>query len=262
MIDLIKKLFLLILLIQGSVEGIAQVPEPMTPSRLVNDFADVLSVEEESQLESKLVAYNDSTSTQIAIVIINSLNGYDVVDLAQQIGEQWGVGQAGKNNGIVILVAINDRSAAIATGYGMEGAIPDITTRHIRENHMNPNFRNGDYYAGLDAATTAIMQYAAGEYVAEDGGGDDVLGVSIVIMFLIFMATIRILAAILYSRRKHMGTKKVSFWTAFWLLNSFGGSNRRSGGSGGSSSGGFSGGGSFGGFGGGSFGGGGSGGKW
>src|SRR3970040_103465 len=119
------------------------IPDPMSPPRLVNDFANVLSEQERAQLEHKLRTYHDTTSTQMAVVTVKSLQGYEVVDFAVGLGEKWQVGQEGSNNGIVVLVAIDDRKAAIVTGYGLEGAVTDAATRRVRENPMNPNFREG-----------------------------------------------------------------------------------------------------------------------
>lgn len=260
-----RQLFITCFLLLSLTPAFAQdIPERPDPPRLVNDLADVLSDNEESRLEQKLRAYNDSTSTQIAIVTVSDLKGYDVVDLAQRLGEKWGVGQKGKNNGIVILTAINDRKAAIVTGYGMEGAIPDITTRHIRENYMNPNFRNGDFYKGLDEASTAIMKAASGEYVNENPQGNKPPAGLFFLAIIIIFVVIGILSRVSAVRHSHFGSRGLSFWTLLWLLGSGGGRNRGGGfGGGHHGGGGFGGGGGgFGGFGGGSFGGGGSGGSW
>jgi uncharacterized protein len=246
--------------------SIAQdIPDPMSPPRLVNDFANVLSKQELSSLENKLRAYHDSTSTQIAVVTVQNLKGYDVLDFAFRIGEKWGIGQKGKNNGLVVLVAIDDHKAAIATGYGMEGSITDVATRRIRESYMNPNFKAGNFYKGLDEATTALMKLASGEFTADDfqptprGGGFFALFV------FLFIIIITILAAVSRTRKNHFGKKGLDFWTALWLTSLLGGGRNRGGngwGGGGGFGGGGSGGGGFGGFGGGGFGGGGSGGSW
>lgn len=240
------------------------IPEPLSPPRLVNDFANVLSEQERAQLEQKLRTYHDTTSTQIAVVTVKSLNGYEVVDFAVRLGEKWRVGQEGSNNGIVMLVAIDDRKAAIVTGYGLEGSVTDAATRRIRENQMNPNFREGNFYKGLDEATTSIIKLASGEFTAEDlepagpGAG------FIILFFLLFIIVVSILAAVGRKRRNHFGKKGLNFWTALWLLSHMGGGRNRGGGGGfgGGGFGGGSSGGGFGGFGGGSFGGGGSGGSW
>ena len=136
-----KKLFLLLIFVSRIFPLLAQViPERPVPPRLVNDFANILSADEVNRLENKLVVFNDSTSTQIAIIIVKSLNGYDKNDLAQRIGEKWGVGRKGKNNGVVILVkpkyGQEKGDACIQTGYGLEGVLPDITCKRIVDNEM------------------------------------------------------------------------------------------------------------------------------
>lgn len=263
---MIRLLFLVLLATSVYAQDIPPAPDP---PRLVNDFAKVLSESELASLQRKLNAYHDSTSTQITVVIVKSLRGYEVMDYAYRIGEQWGVGQKGKNNGVVVLVAIDDRKAAIATGYGLEGAIPDIATRHIRENQMNPNFREGNFYKGLDEATTTIMKLASGEYSAEDMKPSVPGAAYFILVFIFIVIVIVILAAVSGRRRNHIGSKGLNFWTALWLMSQMGRGGRggRGGGSGwggGFGGGGFGGGsgGGFGGFGGGSFGGGGSGGSW
>src|SRR4051812_8152448 len=101
-------------------------PRP-NPPRLVNDFANVLSADEEARLERKLVAYDDSTSNQIVVITIRTMNGYPIEEYALRIIRDWGVGNAKTNNGVVIVAAIDDRQIRIETGYGLEGAIPDVT---------------------------------------------------------------------------------------------------------------------------------------
>lgn len=154
-------------------QGINKVIPPRpSPPRLVNDLADVLTPEQEQALESKLVAYDDSTSTQIAVVTMRTTGDYPIEDVALQILRTWGVGNKEKDNGIVILAAIEDRAIWISTGYGMEGAVPDITAKNIIENDILPRFREENYYRGFDQGTTSIMQAAAGEYTAPEGYAD------------------------------------------------------------------------------------------
>lgn len=154
-------------------QGINKVVPPRpSPPRLVNDLADVLTPEQEQALESKLVAYDDSTSNQIAVVTMRSTGDYPIEDVALQILRTWGVGNKEKDNGIVILAAIEDRKIWISTGYGMEGAVPDITAKNIIENDILPRFREENYYRGFDLGTTSIMQAAAGEYTAPEGYAD------------------------------------------------------------------------------------------
>ena len=125
-------------------------------------------------LEEKLVAFNDSTSTQIAIVTVSDLKGYDKADYAQRLAEKWGIGQKGLDNGMLILVKpkTNESSGQvqIAQGYGLEGAIPDIICGQIVDYEIFPEFRNGNYYEGLDKATSTLMSLASGEYPADQYG--------------------------------------------------------------------------------------------
>ncbi len=239
---------------------------PEKPSTLVSDYAGVLSASQKQSLEQKLVAFSDSSSTQIAIAILKSVGEYDINEYALALGRKWGVGQNGKNNGIMIVVAVGDRKISIQTGYGVEGALPDVYARRIIDNDIKPNFKAGDYYAGLDAGTTSIIKYTRGEYkndnpkaTARKGGSGSIILIIIIIVVVIIMM------------RKGgggggnqviggRGGSNALFW-GMLLGSSMGG---RGGGFGGGGFGGGSsgGGGGFGGFGGGGFGGGGSSGSW
>ena len=243
------------------------IPDRPVPPRLVNDFAGMLKAEEVNMLERKLVAFNDSTSTQIAIVIVKDLNGYAPSDYAQRLGEKWGVGQKGRNNGILILVKTKTDTKGevqIATGYGVEGPIPDLACTDIANNEILPAFRNGDYYGGLSNATNTLMSLARGEFSAAEYGqkakkstGKDVpFGL---IIFIIFIIIAMISGKKGGSNNKNISTGGLPFWLLLGMMNSGRGSHS---GSWGGFSGGGGGGGGFGGFGGGSFGGGGAGGSW
>jgi uncharacterized protein len=255
-------IFVLLLGTQAISQDIPPRPEP---PRLVNDLAGVLTSQQVQQLERKLVNFNDTTSTQIAVVTVKSLNGYDKADFAFRIGEQWGVGQKGKNNGIVVLVkpkyGMERGDAYIAIGYGLEGVIPDAIGIRIVNYEMIPYFKENNYYGGLNAATTTLMELSSGEFTADQylkktKKSPFAFLIPILIIMIVFFL-IRSSRA-----RSHSVGKSLPFWTAFWLLGSMGGHrgswNDFS--SGGGSFGG--GGGGFGGFGGGSFGGGGAGGSW
>lgn len=232
---------------------------PAKPSTLVNDYTGTLSSAQIQQLESKLVAFDDSTSTQIAIAIVKSVGEYDINEYALGLGRKWGVGGAKNNNGVMIVVALGDRKIAMQTGYGVEGVLPDIITKRIIENEIKPYFKTGDYYAGLDAGTTAIIKYTKGEYKndtpkASKKGGTS--GIAIIVIIIIVI--------IIIVRRGGGGGSQVMGGRGvgdalFWGML-LGSSGRSSGG--GFGGGGSSGGGGFGGFGGGSFGGGGSSGSW
>lgn len=235
-------------------------PKP-NPQKLVNDFANVLTLEQEQALERKLVAYDDSTTSQIAIVTIKTTGDYEIEDIAIEILRQWGLGDKDKDNGIVILAAIVDRRIDIETGYGMEGVIADITAKNIIENDIVPAFKEENYYRGFDNATNSIIRAAAGEYQAPAGyrktkGGGISLG-KIIVAFFILMIVLNMFGGGgggrgggFMSRRGYRG-----FGGPVFFPGGFGGS----GGGGGFGGGG---GGGFGGFGGGGGGGGGAGGSW
>src|SRR5436190_13433172 len=170
-----KNFLLVISLLLFSVCASAQIekviPKRPSPPRLVNDFTNTLTPEQINALESKLVAYDDSTSNQIAVVIIPTTGDYSIEEVALGILRPagWGVGNKDKNNGIVLLVAKDDHKVRIEVGYGLEGAIPDITAKSIIDNDITPNFREGNFYRGLDEATDDIIKAAAGEYTAPAG---------------------------------------------------------------------------------------------
>jgi uncharacterized protein len=273
MIMRIKSLYLLalgILFFAITVNGTfsQNIPARPVPPRLVNDFAGLLKADEVNILEQHLVAFNDSTSTQIAIVIVPSLEGFDKSDYAQRLAEKWGIGQKGLNNGILILIkpktADSKGEVFIAPGYGLEGAIPDITCGEIVDNEVLPAFRNGDYFTGLIKATNTLMALARGEYTAaqygqkarKSTGKGAPLGLIIFIVFIIIAMISRNSGN---SNNKHIGTGGLPFWLLMGMMGSGRGSH---GGSWGGFSGGGGGGGGFGGFGGGGFGGGGAGGSW
>ncbi len=243
------------LLLSASYAFADDFPAKPSPPRLVNDFGGFLSGAETAKLENKLVDFDKKTSTQISIVTIKSLGGYDIADYTAQLGEKWGVGRKGKDNGALILASKDDREVFIATGYGMESIVTDALSKRIVENYIVPNFRQGNFYEGFDEATDVIMQLSTGEFTADDVNGS---GVQINKTFLIILIIIVIIMIIISSRMRHThytytgrGRSRSSGWGGPWI----GG-----GGFGGGSWGG--GGGGFGGFGGGGFGGGGAGGRW
>lgn len=243
-------------------------PEPMQPARAVNDFAGLLSSGEQARLEQKLRNFNDTTSSAIVVVTVNSTNGMEIAQYTTELAHRWGVGRADVDNGLVILVSKNDRTINISTGYGMEGAVPDALAKRIIEQDIKPRFREGNYYAGLNDATTTIMRLASGEYTAEDVGGErnapsgSFIVPVLVLLFLIIFPILRMRAF----KKHHLGNNKRSMsWLSMLLLMSSMNSHKGRSyndfrGGGGIFGGG--GGGGFGGFGGGGFGGGGASGSW
>ena len=161
-----KRLFFLIALALSAIFCRAQIPE--FSNRLVNDYANVLSADEVRSMESRLRNYYDTTSNCIIVVIINDLGGYEAADFAQRLGEKWGVGTGKYSNGLVILLSPEGHEVFIATGYGLEGVLPDVTCRRIAEKYMKPHFREEEYYEGLEAGLDIILPVAAKEYSFED----------------------------------------------------------------------------------------------
>lgn len=251
------RLFLAFLLWSSSFVFGQTFPEQQSPPRIVNDFANILSQDQEAKLEQKLVAFDDSTSTQIAIVTLADLDGEPASSFAPALAEKWGIGQKDRNNGLLILVSMsNPREVFIATGYGLEEFVPDATAKRIVDEHMLPYFKKSSYYEGLDLATTDLEQLLKGTFkgFGKKKGRRGGLGIPpwIIVVFII-------LFVIFVSSRGGRGGNNRGVrtfggpgWGGF-PIGGFGG---------GGFGGGRSGGGGFGGFGGGGFGGGGAGGSW
>jgi uncharacterized protein len=243
----IRFLWVLCFLLQNAF---AQIPAKPNPPKLVNDYVQLLTKAEQDQLEKVLVAYNDSTSTQITIVIVKNYGDQNAGDFATDILEKWGVGDAKKDNGVVIVMNTEPpRDVFIGTGYGIEPVLTDALCKRTIEEVIIPKFKEGKYFDGLYAGVDQIKKIVKGEF---KGTGPKKQKKPFNWMTLIFIAVILIA---LFSRGGKGGGRGYSrtFGGPF-----FGGIPR-----GGSSwGGGGFGGGGFGGFGGGSGGGGGAGGRW
>lgn len=245
--------FLLPLLLFSALLFGQRFPERPSPPQLVNDFADILSDQEEAQLEQKLVNYSDTTSTEITVVTIQSLGGEDPNLYAAELGTAWGVGRGDKDNGLVFLVSSGDREMAIQNGYGLEAVLTDALTKRIIEQYVLPEFREEDYYAGIDSGTDQIFKLLAGKFEGKGNReGSRNRGLPIIGMLVI-------MAIVFFVVRKKGGGGHGGYHRrggGVWIGGMAGGLGGSSGGFGGG------GGGGFGGFGGGSFGGGGASGSW
>jgi uncharacterized protein len=237
-------------------------PERPSPPKLINDFSGILNSDEAKTLEQKLVKFNDSTSTQIAVVTLDDLQGMDKAEFAQRLAEKWGIGQKGKSNGILILIkptgAKGQKQAYIAVGYGLEPVIPDAIAKRIVENEMIPNFKNNDFYKGIDLATSVLISLAKKEFTAaqyQKKTTKNSYAFYIIIAVIILVLIIMKISG-KSNRQISSNGSSLPFWMVLGLMGGSGG-NSGSGWGGGNS-----GGSSFGGFGGGSFGGGGAGGSW
>jgi uncharacterized protein len=233
------------------------IPQKPSPPHLVNnlskEFPDFLSSAEQQMLEDKLVHFNKETSNQIIIIIVDDLCGYDANEFSTRIGQTWGVGQGKFDNGVVVMIkptgGAGQRDAYIAVGYGLEGVIPDITSKRIVEQELVPYFKNGEYYNALNAATDVIMGLAKKEFAYTDYNKQNTVVVDDSAYWALGLMLIIIILAIVL--RKRSGYTSIGGTRTYY-----------GGGWGGSSGWGSGGGGGFGGFGGGGFGGGGAGGKW
>lgn len=224
-------------------------PEKPNPPRLVNDFTGMLSVQQINTLEEKLVAFDNKTSNQVTVVIVSTVHGNDPTDYAVELGRKWGIGNK-ENNGVLLLVAKNDRKVTIVPGYGLEGSLPDATCQSIIDNDIVPSFKAGDYYKGISNGVESIMQATQGAYTAPEGYSKRGKGKkspwTILIYILVFIVFI-----LFSGRRGGRGGGMASRRGIWWFPT---GGSFSSGSSGGSRG--------FGGFGGGSFGGGGASGSW
>jgi uncharacterized protein len=226
------------------------------PQKLVNDYAGILTEDQKITLETKLVEFDNATTNQITVVIVNSVEGNDIADVALEIGRSWGVGGKKDNNGVILLIAANDRKLNISPGYGLEKALPDAICNQIIEDIIVPNFKGNDYYGGINKGTTAIIDATKGEYKATAGYSKRGKQGNLSIGRIIFLIAIIIVLLSIFGGGNSGGT--------FMSRRGFIPMIFPGGGSGGgwSGGGGSSGGSGFGGFGGGSFGGGGSSGSW
>jgi uncharacterized protein len=244
-----RTIFFLVLALLASSLMAQDIPVAPSPMKFVNDYANILSPSDNAALERKLRDYNDSTSTQIVVVTVASLGKYEVEQVSYKIASTWGIGQKGKNNGVLIFVAPSERKMRIEVGFGLEGSLTDIQTKSIITDIMRPRFKENNYAGGLEEATNAIMQMIAGTYKRDGtetdkkskGGGSFstvliVLGVIILIIYL-------------SGRRGGRGGSGTTFYSGGYYFGGGGSSYSDGGGS------------SFD-FGGGDFGGGGSSGDW
>lgn len=267
-----KRLLLLTFLLAGltsaqAVQDPCLPPKPANEDHLVFQLTPFLAEHEAAELDAKLVRFARETSNRIAVLVVDSLCGYPASDFAFLVGEQWGIGGKARNNGVLVLVkptgTPGERKVFIATGYGLEGAIPDAICRRVVDEEIIPRFKQQDFFGGLDAGTNTLMALARGEInVAEYGHDSMPLSAVIFVVLVVLMIAAGVLMA-LGRVRTYARTNDIDFWTAWWLLSQatrshrgqWGGFTGRGGGWGG-------GGGGFGGFGGGGFGGGGAGGSW
>lgn len=253
---LAKIILFLLLLSVGNISS-QNIPAPMSPARMVNDFAGIFKQSDRDALEAMLRNYNDTTSTQIYVVTVSDLDGYAPSDYAYRIGEKWGVGQKGKNNGAIILIKPrigNSRGEVyIASGYGLEAKLNDARIGRIIDNYMLPYFMENNYYEGTRSAVLVIIDLLAGDFSVDKDEDEDGL-YSVIFLFILIAFFIFIIYLSSKNNNNDSDNGSGSSRGGGFFPPIIGGG--RGGGFGGGSSGGFGGGG------GGSFGGGGAGRSW
>lgn len=246
-----KKIFIILSFFIFTGVGFCEEADFKDYAGYVNDYAGILSDETKARLSALSAEIEDKTTSQLAILTIDTVSPSDIETYAVKLFERWGIGRKGKDNGVLVLVAVQDRQVRIEVGYGLEGAIPDALAKNIIEKSMIPFFRNGDYNAGVLQAAAVISKLIAGEYNVEISELDNIKTGEAPKKASIFDFLFILFLIIIFIRFRVFGFLPIT------------GPGRGRGGywhGGGGGSGGFGGG--FGGFGGGFSGGGGASGRW
>lgn len=190
----------------GSLAQDAIPPAP-NPPRLVNDYAGVFSLGQKNSMEKRLVDFNDSTSNVVCVVVVDDLGEYSASEFAFEIGNRWGIQNKKDNNGIVILIKVRNETSGdvfIATGYALEGVLPDAYVKQITSDVMVPYLKEGKYYEAVSAALDKMLPVISGEISApRDVAGDEESGDGSAMTFfiLVFVAVV-VWVSISYSREK------------------------------------------------------------
>ena len=247
-----KKIFIIAAFFIFTGIGFCEEPRFQNYTGYVNDYAGVLSDEAKAKLAALSSEIEAKTTSQLAILTIDTTAPLDIEAYAVKLFEKWGIGQKGKDNGVLMLIAVQDRRVRIEVGYGLEGAIPDALAKNIIEKSMLPFFKSGDYNAGILQGAAVVSKLIAGEYNVEISALENIKIAASSRKPSIFDFLFLIIFIIIILIRARL----------FWFFPMTGRVGGKSGGywSGGGSSGGFGGG--FGGFGGGFSGGGGASGSW
>lgn len=229
---------------------------PELSGRVV-DQAGILDGSARTSLDEKLRVLEDKTTNQLVVVTLPSLQGTSIEDYGYQLGRHWAIGQKGKNNGALLIVAPNERKVRIEVGYGLEGSLTDAVTRLIIENSILPRFRGNDFAGGISRGTDDILAVLSGEaedYKQRAAKRPDKAPAELSLGMILLLVLIAFLVIRAVSRNSSRQRRRRGLWGAAAGPIFFPGGSGWGSGSG-SSGGGFSGGG-------GSFGGGGSSGSW
>ncbi|OOF89616.1 methanol dehydrogenase [Rodentibacter ratti] len=263
LLQILKSAVVFIFVFWSTFAAAAQFPPIPNPFRYVNDYTNTLSPQQQQILENKLISYGNATSSQIAVVLVPTTGEYEIADYAFALGDKWGIGRKQLNNGVLMLIAKNDRKVFIATGQGLEGVLPDAFLSQVIRNAILPQFKQAQYAQGINDGLNDIIAASQGEYGAyqmEESEFDKFIPFIMVLVFIAFV----VFGEYQYHKDEiYISPNQRDQLNRIVRQSTL--SRRRGGGSGfcGGFGGGFGGGGSSGGgFGGGGFGGGGAGGSW
>ncbi len=209
----------------------------------VTDYTNTLTYQEWRMLEKILKEFEDSTSTQIAVLMVNSLKNENIEEYAYKVFHQNKIGEEGKNNGVLLVIAKDNHQMRIEVGYGLEGVLTDAVASRIIRNEIVPNFKGGNYFAGLVTGIDAIMRATAGEYKAEKEASKQSAGVLSVILFLIIIVAVFCSRFAMTRRRHIIGGTSSHYYSGWGYCGGHGTSGGGFGGGSWSGGGGFSGGG-------------------
>ncbi len=204
----IKNIVISLILLLLYATPVAAYYELGTPEGYVNDYTNTLTQEQASALESKIAAFEQDSTNEIGVVIVDSLQGDYIEHFAVKLFEEWGIGKERKDNGVLILVAMKERQMRIEVGYGLEGSLTDVEANWIVQNVMVPNFKENKYYEGIDQSVDKIIEITKGDF---DVPEEESTGFSKSLLFIVLLIIlIVIIVKILNRRHPHLKKKHIS----------------------------------------------------
>ena len=193
-------------------EGISLTDNPIKLTEYVTDLTNTLKSEELSSLRIKLRKFFDSTSTQVVVLLIPSLNGEPIENVANSIFRHNGIGAKSKNNGVLLLISKGDRKIRLEVGYGLEGVLPDAVSKKIIKNEIGPELKKDEYFKGIEKGVNAVIAITKGEYKAEQKQAEDHTSENIVflIIVVIFFGFIGLIIFLVVKKSKNISWTKSS----------------------------------------------------
>lgn len=202
----------------AAISGFAQVTIPKWWGHAVHDEAKILSQSEIDAIEANIQAHEDSTTNQIAVLIIPSLQGEILEELSLRVAQEWKLGTAGNDNGVLLLIAVDDRKMRIEVGQGLEGVLTDATSNQIIRNVIAPSFRDQQYGKGVKEGVDAIIGAIQGEYSADSDGAETLTGPEKIIMGLIVVVVLGVFTFLGVFIKGCMGWFLYAFLIPFYAI--------------------------------------------